>query len=120
MLGSSTVLCGPGITSVVIFTSTCLLYTGGLLRGRVKELPPPDVMSQQKLSEVTEALRSGGNSKKWQKLDQVGEEQKYLSKCSKRIHKEIKEADTQNHTRTHTNSTKTAQFPSIHRFPLAK
>ena len=58
-------------------------------RGRVKELPPPDARSQQELSEVAEAPRSGGSSKKWRKLDQVGEKNKFLSKCSKKISEKI-------------------------------
>ena len=43
-------------------------------RGRVKELPPPRARSQQELSEVAGALKSGRSSKKWQELNQVGRE----------------------------------------------
>ena len=42
----------------------------------VKELPPPDVRSQQKLSEVAEAPKGGGSSKEWWKLDQIGERER--------------------------------------------
>ena len=49
-------------------------------RGRLKELPPPDDRFRQKLSKVAEALKSGGSSKKWRKLDQVGE-RKSFSQC---------------------------------------
>ena len=43
------------------------------LGGRVRELPPPDASSQQKLQEVAQAPRSGGSSKKWRKLQKVAE-----------------------------------------------
>ena len=59
-------------------------------RGRVKELPPPDVRSQQKLSEVAEAPRSGGSSKEWRKLDQVGEKEKVPLKVFKNEFQEKK------------------------------
>ena len=48
-------------------------------RGRVKGLPPHDARFQQKLQEVAEAPRSGGSSKKWRKLDQVGEKRRKKS-----------------------------------------
>jgi len=49
-------------------------------RGRAKELPPPDDRFQQKLSEVAEAPKSGGSSKKWRKLQEKAG-RKITSKC---------------------------------------
>ena len=82
------------------------------IRGRVKELPPPDARSQQELSEVAEAPRSGGSSKRWRKLDQVGEREKrkeILSKCSK-INFRKKE-------HTHTNIKKQKKNDTISKHP---
>ena len=87
-------------------------------RGRVKELLPPDARSQQKLQEVAGAPRSGGSSKKWRKLDQVGEKkekrkrekefsqnvQKYISKKHKKYTHNLKKLQKERHNlKTSTN-----------------
>ena len=65
-----------GLSHVMSSAQLALALSRDLARGRLKELPPPDARFRQKLSKVAEALKSGGSSKKWRKLDQVGERKK--------------------------------------------
>ena len=64
------------------------LHTTGGVRGRLKQLPPPDVRFQQKLSKVAEALKSGRSSQKWRILQEKKREKK-LQRMNKKVPKKI-------------------------------